>query len=86
MQKEVKLKFMQGFTIFEDLAEQTLYNIIYEKSVNKKFKPKQLVMKIHPRSPFSPEGRPLYDSEYGSHMKNEVNQSMQAMGANLTPS
>jgi len=40
MQKEVKLKFMQGFTIFEDLAEQTLYNIIYEKSVYKKFKPK----------------------------------------------
>ena len=49
---------------------------MYEKKKILKFKPGQLVLKCHPRSPLSKENRNLYSKEYGSEIKEEVNKTL----------
>jgi hypothetical protein len=57
----------------QELCDQTLYDIMYEKGRILKFEPQDLVMPCHIRSPLNKKGRELYDQEYCSHMRAEAN-------------
>ena len=57
----------------QELCDQTLYDIMYERGRIVKFEPGQLVMECHVRSPLNVRGRELYDSEFCSHMRAEAN-------------
>lgn len=52
---------------------------MYESKKILRFRPGDTVLRCHPRSPLSFEGRALYDKEYGSHMKEDVNRAMLSM-------
>lgn len=66
---EIKIKHLQQSAFCKDLCDQTLSNIMYEKGKILLFKPGQLILRLHIRSPLNKKGRKLYDEEYGSHMK-----------------
>ena len=67
---------LKTYNLTSELCNQTLYHIMYENKKILKFKPGELVLKCHPRSPLSKEGRKLYDKEYGSEIKEEVNKTL----------
>lgn len=54
---EIKIKHLQQFPFCRQLSEQTLYNIMYEYGKTLVFKPGQLVMRLHIRSPLNVSGR-----------------------------
>ena len=47
---------------FKLVSKQTLFNIIYEKSILVKFKPNQLVIPMHSRSPWNVQVYKIYQS------------------------
>lgn len=47
--------------------------MVYDHGKIKNYRPDSLVLETHPRSPLNTMGRKLYDVEYGSHMKNDLN-------------
>jgi len=71
---EIKIKQLQQYPFCKELCQQTLYNIMYECGKIKLFRPGQLVLRLHIRSPLNSKGRDLYDQEYGSHMKAQATQ------------
>ena len=73
---EVKINCLRNFPLIQELCDQTLYDIMYESKRIVRFQPGATVLSCHPRSPLSAEGRKLYDKEYGSHMKDDVQRVM----------
>jgi hypothetical protein len=49
-----------------ELSVQTINHIFYEVGKVKLFRANSLVLKTHPRSVLSLEGREIYDKEYGN--------------------
>ena len=69
---DVRISILQQYKLVKELCEQSL-NTILNDGVIKRFKPGQLVLQCHPRSPLNKKAREqFYDLEYGHHMQEEI--------------
>mmetsp|Transcript_5172 Transcript_5172/g.7978 ORF Transcript_5172/g.7978 Transcript_5172/m.7978 type:complete len:167 (+) Transcript_5172:646-1146(+) len=72
------MQVLRQYRLTSELCEQTLLKILCEAGKIKLFRPGQLVMNCHPRSPVNLEARKIYDLEYGHHMREEINEAVEA--------
>ena len=75
---DIRHKILKQYVLTKELSDQTLYDILCSIGKVKLFKPDQLVLNCHPRSPMNLKARVVYDQEYGYHMKEELQESHQS--------